>query len=334
MRVPFGGANALVAVMKLNSGSAASGTGDQTTCQNTPINNLDEALNERPSGKPNCDIGAFESGIVPVLAIKKTHSDPFTQGQKNATYTITVDNNSGTDSTIGTVTVTDTLPAELTATAIAGAPLSNWNCILATLTCTINDVLPSGSSYPDITLTVDVAMGAMGPVTNTANVAGGGSGNATVDDVTTIQAPTGAVPDLTITKMHIDPFARGQMGDTYTITVSNIGDGPTDGSLVTVIDNLPMGLTARNIAGNGWSCTMIPPAGVAGIAMLSCTRSDVLVNGSPYPAITLTVDIAANAPSPVTNTVTVSGGGETNLSNDTASDPATTPVTLQSFEVN
>jgi hypothetical protein len=44
------------------------------------------------------------------------------------------------------------------------------------------------------------------------------------------------------------------------------------------------------------------------------------VSGS-YPAITLTVSVATNAGASVTNTVTVSGGGETNAANDSASDP-------------
>ena len=37
--------------------------------------------------------------------------------------------------------------------------------------------------------------------------------------------------------------------------------------------------------------------------------------------MTLTVNVAANAPSSVTNTASVSGGGETNTANNTASDP-------------
>ena len=46
-----------------------------------------------------------------------------------------------------------------------------------------------------------------------------------------------------------------------------------------------------------------------------------------YAAITVTVNVAANAPASVTNNAAVSGGGELNTANDTASDPTTiTPV--------
>ncbi len=60
------------------------------------------------------------------------------------TYTLSVTNN-GPDSSTGLVTVTDTLPAGLTATAING---TGWNCVLGTLTCTRSDSLANGASYP------------------------------------------------------------------------------------------------------------------------------------------------------------------------------------------
>ena len=54
------------------------------------------------------------------------------------------------------------------------------------------------------------------------------------------------------------------------------------------------------------------------LATLTATRSDALAAGGSYPAITLTVNVAANAPASVTNTATVSGGGEVNTGNDIA----------------
>src|SRR5258705_4217734 len=90
---------------------------------------------------------------LPDLTLTKTHVGTFTQGQSGATYTLTVANFGAAD-TSGAVTVTDTLPAGLTATAMSGA---GWSCTLATLTCTRSDVLAPGASYPAITLTVNVA---------------------------------------------------------------------------------------------------------------------------------------------------------------------------------
>src|ERR1043166_6804054 len=54
------------------------------------------------------------------LAISKTHSGAFTQGDIGKTYSIVVSSVTGTGTLAGTVTVTDTLPAGLTATGFAG----------------------------------------------------------------------------------------------------------------------------------------------------------------------------------------------------------------------
>src|SRR5260221_4911715 len=48
-----------------------------------------------------------------------------------------------------------------------------------------------------------------------------------------------------------------------------------------------------------------------------------------YPAITLTVNVSNSAAASITNTVAVSGGGETNTSNDTASDATTVTPPVQ-----
>ena len=110
-----------------------------------------------------------------------------------------------------------------------------------------------------------------------------------------------APPDMTITKSHSGNFTQGQTGATYTVTVTNSGSGPTTAA-VSVSDTVPTGLTATSIAGTGWTCTQ--PSG-------PCNRSSVLNAGASYPALTLTVNVAASAPASVTNTATVSGGGET-----------------------
>jgi len=54
---------------------------------------------------------------------------------------------------------------------------------------------------------------------------------------------------------------------------------------------------------------------------LQCTRGDTLFAGTSFEPITVTVNVANNAAGNVTNTATVSGGGESNTANDTASDP-------------
>jgi uncharacterized repeat protein (TIGR01451 family) len=245
---------------------------------------------------------------LPDLTINKSHVGNFTQGQVGATYSITA-TNSGAAATSGTVTVVDTLPAGLTATAISG---SGWSCVLGTLTCTRSDALAAGSSYPVITVTVNVANNAASSVTNSVSISGGGQTN-TANDTDTDPTTVVQLPDLTINKSHVGNFTQGQVGATYSITATNSGAAATSGT-VTVVDTLPAGLTATAISGTGWSCVL---------GTLTCTRSDALAAGSSYPVVTVTVNVANNAASSVTNSVSVSGGGQTNTANDTATDPTT-----------
>lgn len=246
---------------------------------------------------------------TPDLAITKSHTGNFSVGQTGATYTITV-SNVGHGPTSGTVTVVDSLPSGLTATAISG---TGWSCTLGTLTCTRADALAATSSYPAITLTVNVAANAPSLVTNTATVSGGGEtniANNSASDPTSVLAP-----DLLIFKQHDGvingSFFQGEIGATYRIFVSNNGNLASFGT-ITVVDTLPTGLTATAISGSGWTCTL---------ATLTCTRSDVLVSGNTAETITVTVNVAPDAPANVVNSATVSGGGEVNTGNDLSQDP-------------
>jgi uncharacterized repeat protein (TIGR01451 family) len=119
-----------------------------------------------------------------------------------------------------------------------------------------------------------------------------------------------AFPNLTIAKSHSGAFAAGQTGATYTLAVSNIGQGATVGT-VSVNDLLPAGLTATAMTGPGWICAL---------SSLTCVRADVLAGGAGYPGITVTVDVSNSAPASVTNVASVSGGGDTVSSNKIASD--------------
>jgi hypothetical protein len=125
-----------------------------------------------------------------------------------------------------------------------------------------------------------------------------------------ITVTEGQGPDLTISKTHTGNFTQGQTGATYTITVTNNGSASTGGT-VTVTDTLPSGLTATTISGSDWNCTL---------GTLTCTRSDLLPEAASYPPITLTVNVASNAPASVTNTATVSGGGDITPVNNIAND--------------
>ena len=124
-----------------------------------------------PTPRPNAC-----AATAPDLFIVKTHTNPFVTGT-NATYSIAVGNNGVTS--IGPITVTDTLPATLTFVSAGGV---SWSCAAAgqVVTCTSPASIPGS-----ITLIVRPGVDAVPAVTNNALVSGGGdcdvTNNATAD---------------------------------------------------------------------------------------------------------------------------------------------------------
>jgi uncharacterized repeat protein (TIGR01451 family) len=128
------------------------------------------------------------------LAIAKTHVGTFTPGQIGAQYHITI-TNTGSSPSVGLVTVTDTLPAGLTATSIGGA---GWTCAQPLGPCTRSDSLAPGASWPDIVLTVNVSPNPPATIVNVVSFTGGGDkgGNNTAQNTVTFPQPP-LPPDLT-----------------------------------------------------------------------------------------------------------------------------------------
>jgi uncharacterized repeat protein (TIGR01451 family) len=252
----------------------------------------------------------------------------------------------------GTATISVNTPTTLTfsmSNPNAGTPLSNiaFTDVLPSGMVVANpNGLPNGCADPNATVTGQVsAVPGSNTISLTSlslnsatscsfsiNVIGTSAGTknnttsaitATFDDGTGTSVPvtgftasattTVLVPDLTIAKSHSGNFTQGDVGDTYTITVSNAGTAPATGQ-VTVTENPPASLIPTNLAGTGWTCTVTP---------LSCNRNDPLNVGASYPPITFTTSVAVNAPTSLINSATVSGGGEVNTANDTATDTTT-----------
>ncbi len=105
-------------------------------------------------------------------------------------------------------------------------------------------------------------------------------------------------PSLGVVSTHSGSFMQGQQSATYNLTVSNApNSSPTSGT-VTVTETIPSGLALVSMSGAGWSCTSN-----------KCSRSDALAAGANYPTITVAVNVAGNAASPLVNLVSVAGGG-------------------------
>ncbi len=112
-----------------------------------------------------------------------------------------------------------------------------------------------------------------------------------------LATPVAAGSVLTISKTHSGSFTQGQGAATYTVTVSNQASAlPTSGTVI-VTEKPPAGMNLVSMAGTGWAC-----------GGNQCSRNDVLNPAAAYPALTVTVSVQGNAPSQLTNQVTVSGG--------------------------
>ncbi len=129
-------------------------------------------------------------------------------------------------------------------------------------------------------------------------------------------------------------FKQGDSADTYTLTVTNSGKSPTDGTTpVTLTDIVDPNISMVSIGGSGWTCdTSNDPTE-------ACTETGgpggapaVLRPGQSYPPITLTVQVplgtgfgtqdSTDGPH-VTNGVSVTGGAP---SQPSASIASPTPI--------
>jgi len=129
--------------------------------------------------------------------------------------------------------------------------------------------------------------------------------------VTIVEA---ADPDLAIQMTREDDyFLPGLVNRKYTVAVTNVGDGPTNGP-VTVEANFPIGLTVGSITGTGWTCSLFTGA---------CTRSDVLEPGESYPQITAMVSVDIDIAGSLNAVASVTGGGDANSYNNSTDDVVT-----------
>ncbi|HYJ86395.1 MAG TPA: hypothetical protein VEW46_10085 [Pyrinomonadaceae bacterium] len=254
------------------------------------------------------------------LSITKTDSpDPVLAGS-NINYALTISNAGVSDAQ--TVSFTDAVPANTTFVSVNQTSGPAFTCSTppvggtGNVTCSIATLPAGASAMFDLVVRVSSNATTGSTVTNSATVMSTTGDPNTENNTAQTTTSVIGVPDLTISKTHSGNFTAGQPGS-YTITVSNIGGGATTG-VVTVTDTVPIGLTPTGPTGlhNGWNCSINGQT-------LTCARVDELPAGSSYPVITLTVQVINPAPLSVTNTATVSGGGDVNPTNNSASDPTT-----------
>ena len=134
--------------------------------------------------------------IHPLLSVTKAHTGNFTLGQAGAIYSVVVSNAATAGPTKGVVTVSDIMPAGLRLQSMSGA---GWNCTSTTAACSRSDALSGGSSYPPITVAVNVATDGISQATNEVTLTGGGAAFAAAAIDTTNVLPSTSATSLVTT---------------------------------------------------------------------------------------------------------------------------------------
>ncbi len=260
---------------------------------------------------------------LPAVQVTIPATGSVTQGQQGVPFTVDIKNN-GTGSTgdptggKNPLTVTDTLNSAFSYASGSG---TGWSCSATgqTVTCTNDSTVAQGSSYPELTIDVNVSPTASTtPVTNQVSVSGGGATPTTssTDMITILPAPV-----LSVAKSHTGNFTQGQTAQ-WNITVSNTApvSSMTYGT-ITVSDTLPTGYTLNSFVGTGWSCS--------GPSTVTCTSTGGIAGGGNS-VINLTVNVPATSPVSVSNTAKAYGGGDlTHTSLGTAASGTDTVTVIQ-----
>ena len=245
--------------------------------------------------RPRCSATAVTPVNIVDLLIRKQATPAIFRVGDPASYTITV-TNQGSTATVSPITVTDNVPATL----LVGAPPAGCVAVGNQVTCTIPAGLAPSTSTSFV---IPVTATTSGVVTNTATISGSEDPrcpaapncSSTID--TAVVSQTVLVPLLSVTKEATTATFFVGVPFAYTITVTNEGTAPTTAD-ATVTDNVPanfaLGTLPPGCTAVGQSVSCLVPAGLPAGAQVVFTLSVT-------PAV---------ASASVSNTATVSGGGD------------------------
>ncbi len=227
-----------------------------------------------PDPGNNDDSADIEVGEEADLEIIKEADAPSLVPGTTGTYTITVINNGPSDAL--NVVVNDVLPPELSFN-----PAGSSASCAAGVVCTLGTIPPSGQVV--LTLVVDVAADASGPIGNTATVSSPTPDPDPDNDESTDTVPALPQADLSLTKTAPATAVAGETV-TYSFTVTN--DGPSDAAGTVVTDTLPAGLSFQP-TGSSPQCT-------SSNATVTCNLGTL----TPGQVVNLTVvaDVASSVP--------------------------------------
>jgi hypothetical protein len=331
--VTFAAATAAIDVSFTATASVAASYVNPTSgvCKVDPVNNITESNEGNNSCSDTVVVGAAD-----LTATKTDNVSNATTLGNGWTWKVHV-GNSGTAAANfanGNTVLTDNLPS--TNISYGAASMSNASGITGTINCAIvsNTLTCSASGAVMIAASggfdVSFAVNAPTMIGTYANPTGGvcavdpnnvvvegNEGNNSCSDTVVVSAP-----DLTVGKTHSPSnFVINDQGDSIIITVTNGGGAPSSGT-VTVTDTLPAGLTYASFSGAGWACGAIAQ-------VVTCTTSNAIAANGGTSQVTILVNVAGNAGSPLNNNATVACTcTESNTNNNLSNTDSITVLTL------
>lgn len=217
------------------------------------------------------------------LSLIKTSDAATVYSLQSISYTLSV-NNLGPN-TAENVTVTDTLPGEVTYQSAVG---DGWSCGEAGGIVTCTRLSLDVGIAPEITLTV-LAPSQSGAITNNAIVSSDTNDSDTANNTDNCSIFVLPHADLSLSKTSDASAVNFSQPIIFTLSVSNLG--PNTAMNLTVTDTLPGGLTYQSAVGDGWSCGETS-------GTITCTRASLAVGNAPE--IFLTV-LAPSTEGQITN---------------------------------
>ncbi|ADB36246.1 beta strand repeat-containing protein [Spirosoma linguale] len=287
-------------VAAINSTAVFSGT-VTTASDSNPANNNPASFTVTPpvvAGPP--DLITAIGQPSPAFVAGSTSTVPFTV------------NNIGSGPTIGTTTVTLTLPTGTTATGNFTSGV--WGCatVSGLVSCTTATVLAIGSSstisipITPATSTIGSSLTFSGTVSTPGEsvTANNGSGNTVTS--TTVAAGN---PDLTTQMAQPTPALVANSASTLAVTIQNSGFGATTSTLTASV-TLPVNTTAPATFSSGvWGCATVG-------SVVSCTSTTpIAISGVSTISIAVT-PLIATIGSSLTFAASVVTSGETVTANN------------------
>jgi hypothetical protein len=227
------------------------------------------------------------------------------QAGGNGTFTATVSSDAAGGPTRGQVTALITVPGPLTPSQAEG---DGWTCAIAgqQVSCTRQDLLQPGASYPPISVTTAIAHDAPPQLTVQSSADTPdmylSPGNESQTTVPIVPAPP--APDLSVKVSPVGELVAGGAGK-LRIDVSNAkGAGPTTGP-VDMTYHVPANSTVTSAQGKDWTCGIQTTA-------VNCDRPDILPGGQSFPPVFLDNELCHKADctlTGVTATVNTPGAG-------------------------